>query len=198
MIILRGQPTFYGQRFSRYVFLTNLSPFWPNFGIWTLFCILGHFRLSERYIYLKTPIVNQVLWSIWGINRHYMASGFQDMNFWPIWPHFGPILAFWPIFAFLGHFRLSDSYIYLKTTIVNHSCDHFEGSTDFVRPVLINTWYLVQFWVKLRDFGLKMVAHPGFWRYFEKNVIFVLFRTESNFLGGRPNNPKWWPKKQPL
>ena len=34
----------------------------------------------------------------------------------------------------------------------------------------------------------KMAADPSFWRKFEKNVIFVLFRPKSNFLGWRRKN----------
>ena len=71
--------------------------FWPHFGSILRFrpflAFLGHFRLSEKYIYLKTPIINEVLWSFWGVNRLSIASGSQVMNF---FTNFDPILAqFW-------------------------------------------------------------------------------------------------------
>ena len=40
----------------------------------------GHFRLFERYTYLRTPIVNPFLWSLWGINQLYTTGGSRDIE----------------------------------------------------------------------------------------------------------------------
>ena len=113
MIILRGQPNFYGQRFSRYEILTNLTPFWLNFGIWALFDIFGTLRLSERYIYPKTTIVNESCDHCEGSTDFYgqRFSRYEVLtNLTAFWLNFGPVVInilylvqFW---AKLGYFGL--------------------------------------------------------------------------------------------
>ena len=41
---------------------------------------------------------------------------------------------------------------------------------------------------QIGGFWPKRAAHPGCWGYFEKNVIFVLFSPQSNFLIGSADN----------
>ena len=54
---------------------------------------LGLFRLSEKYTCLRTPIVNQVLRSFWGVNQLSTTSGLRDMDFgqfWCFWAQYWP------------------------------------------------------------------------------------------------------------
>ena len=83
-VILRGQPTLYNWRFTRYgkssYFVIRRPPRLPppkkN-------VFLGHFWLSERYTYLRTPMINQVLLSFWGLNQLSINSSLKCMEFGP-------------------------------------------------------------------------------------------------------------------
>ena len=76
---------------------TYFTPFWPNFEIQALFGILGHFRLSERYMYLKTTILNQSCDHFEGSTRLCTTIFYKIMNLTQFWK-FGPFFAFWAIF----------------------------------------------------------------------------------------------------
>ena len=147
--------------------------FWPHFGLILRFEPFWGTSGCLRSTYnLKTPIVNEVMWSFWGVNRLSISRCSQVMNFWPILTPFWPNFEIQALFGILGHFRLSERYMYLKTTILNQSCDHFEGSTRLCTTIFYKIMNLTQFW----EFGpffafwaifrspvsLKFISHYGF------------------------------------
>ena len=113
------QPTFYRQRFSSYEFDQFSPHFGPILRFRPFLAFLGHFRLSEKYIYVKTPIVNAVLWPFWGVNRLSIASGSQVMNFWPILTLFWPNFEIQALFGIFGALPVVWEVHISEKTIVN-------------------------------------------------------------------------------
>ena len=74
----------------------------------------GYFRLFEKHAYLKTSIVNPSLHSFWGI---------KQLNSWLLtrYKKSCNLVIIRPLKlkkCFLGHFRLSEGYTYLRLFIV--------------------------------------------------------------------------------
>ena len=97
MISLKGQPTFYGQRFSRYEFLTNFEPILAQFG-----------DLGPFWHFWALPVV----WKVHISENNYSKSSLviilrgQPTLYYHISQdnRFGPILGIWALFCILSHF----------------------------------------------------------------------------------------------
>ena len=76
----------------------------------------GHFRLSEAYKYLRTFIVNPFLLSFWGINQFFTTGSSRDTENHAILSLKSPQKQ---KIIFLGNFRLSKGYTYLRPPVVN-------------------------------------------------------------------------------
>ena len=107
LIKMRGLPSFYDQRLTRYRFLALLTPFGH---IWPCLVIFRHFRSSERYELYETLIGIWCFWSKWAVYQVSKINSSWYINFSP----FGSFLAtfdpFWPILGNFEHFWLSDRF----------------------------------------------------------------------------------------
>ena len=83
LIKMRGLPSLYDQRFTRYrlwALLIPFGPFWPYLGIFE------HFRLSDRYATYETLTETWSFWLKWGVYQVSTTNGSRDIDSWLFWP----------------------------------------------------------------------------------------------------------------
>ena len=104
MVKKRGQPTLYGQWYTKW----RIFAFWPFFGpFWPFFRIFCPLQATERYIMYETLLERWALGWKWGVNQVSTVNGTRNREFLQCDPFWAILSIFW----IFGSFQASERYI---------------------------------------------------------------------------------------
>ena len=190
LIKLRGLPSFYDQRLTRYRFWALLTPFGH---IWPCLVILRHFRSSERYELYETLIGIWCFWSKWGVYQVSKINGSWYIDFCPLLTLFG---HFWPLLTLFGQFWALPVpwgvYIIWKANRNMGFLSKMRGQTTSEDHLFLRYCIFVVFW-GLNSRSDRKSGCPS--SIFAKLPQFWLFYAQNTCRQRKNGRPPWSEKK---